>query len=126
MEKIRLVNGNTYNIEDGAMENLFSMFFASLSEPIPVIEDFTEENLAAVEFMVDDVVCGKYENKHLHHTSGYEVMETAEDGTETSAGWRVVFVLADVDMVAKRLAALEESQAVQDEAIVELAAIVAE
>ncbi len=117
MEKIRLSNGNTYEIEGGASEFYFTMMFGTLEEIIPVILDFTEENMSSVEFLVEtDQVCGEYKNKYL---------DRAEIIPQKDGSYRVGFVVANVDMVEKRLLNIESSQELQDEAIVELANIVA-
>ena len=87
MEKIRLKNGNTYGIEGGASENAVSMTFTTLAEAIPVIEDFTKDNLSKIEFLTEGgEVCGEYADKVL---SNAEVVQI--DG-----GHRLTFHLADV------------------------------
>lgn len=87
MEKIRLKNGNAYEIEGGASENAVSMTFATLTESIHVIEDFTKENLSKVEFLTEaGEVCGEYTDKALHNAEVVQI----------EGGHRVTFHLADV------------------------------
>lgn len=87
MEKIRLKNGNAYDIEGCASENAVSMTFTTLAESIPVIEDFTKENLSKVEFLTEaGEVCGTYIEKVL---SNAEVVRI-------EGGHRVIFHLTDV------------------------------
>ena len=87
MEKIRLANGNTYEIEGGASEHNCSMFFADLADAVVVIKDFTKENLAKVEFLAEGgEVCGTYEGKILGNA---QIVEA--DG-----GHRVVMNISDV------------------------------
>lgn len=94
MEKIRLVNGNAYDIEGGASEQSVSMIFATLTEAIPVIEDFTKENLAKVEFLTEaGEVCGVYTDKVLDHA----------DVVQIEGGHRVTFHIADVVPVADEI-----------------------
>ena len=118
MEKIRLANGNVYEIEGGATENDCSMMFDSLDDSIIVAKDFTEENLSKIEFLTDaNEVCGEYRNKRLANIISYIL----EDET-----YKVAFIFDNVDMVAKRLAALESSQEIQNVAIEDMAALVSE
>ena len=118
MDKIRLANGNVYEIESGATENDCSMIFDTLEDSIVVVKDFTEENLSRIEFLTElDEVCGEYMNKRLSNTITYVL----EDET-----YRVAFIFDNVDMMAKRIAALEASQEIQDVAIEDMATLVSE
>lgn len=94
MEKIRLANGNTYDIEGGASENNFSMVFDSLADATPVIESFTKENLAKVEFLTEGgEVCGVYTDKELD-IAGVSLHEN---------GIRVTYRLHDVQPEADEI-----------------------
>ena len=116
MDKIKLKNGSVYEIEVGATEHSVSMLFATIDESVPVVKEFNMPNMEVIEFLTaEDEVCGVYCYKCLKNTVGYVL----EDGT-----YRVVFVIGNVDMTEKRLAVLEESQNIQDEAIIELASLV--
>lgn len=87
MEKIRLKNGNTYEIEGGATEHSCIMTFDSMIKAAPVIEDFTAENMETVEFLTEaGEVCGVYENKELINAEVFE-----KDGKH-----HVVFNMQDV------------------------------
>ena len=73
MEKIRLANGNTYDIESGASEYFCSMIFEDLVDSVPIIKDFTKENMTKVEFLTEaGEVCGVYEDKILVNAEIYE------------------------------------------------------
>ena len=87
MEKIRLANGNTYDIESGASAYSCSMIFEDLADSVPIIKDFTKENMTKVEFLTEaGEVCGVYEDKELINA---EIVE--KDGKHL-----VVFHMQDV------------------------------
>ena len=115
MDKIRLANGNEYDIENNATQYYLSMIVDTLGESVPVVEEFTEENLKIVEFLSGEEVEAVYYDKKVINT----VNTRMEDGR-----YNVVFHLGDVDMMAKRLAALEANQMVLEEALIEVAALV--
>lgn len=87
MEKIRLSNGNTYEIEGGASEHNCSMFFADVAEAVVVIKDFTKENLEKIEFLTESgEVCGTFKGKIL----------SSANIVEADGGHRVVMNIEDV------------------------------
>lgn len=102
MEKIKLKDGKTYNIEAGAVSNQVTMVVSSLEEMTTRISTMTAENLEIYQILNDaDMVCSVYENKVVDHFEGKAIK-----GTEN---YRVIFYMVDIDMVAKRLKALEDT-----------------
>ena len=125
MHKIRLSNGTELNIEsvdDGCI--------AVVTEDLTIIDSYvkslTKENLVHAEVIDEnDAVILTLKDKHL----------TEFDGTQITGetNYIVCFRIADVYTLEERIAmleaenaALKESQEIQDEAIVELADIIAE
>lgn len=87
MEKIRLANGNTFEIEYGASEQKVSMLFDNAINAATVIEAFTKENLSKIEFLTEaGEVCGVYENKELG----------VADFEKSDEKWLVTFWLEEV------------------------------
>lgn len=112
MEKVVLKNGEEIEIVNGATENSITVE-ASTHEEIAAIADLlTEENLEEYKILNSaGLECATIENRYVE---SYIVYPTKG---------QVVFNIADVDMVAKRLAEMEVGQELQDEAIAELAAM---
>ena len=86
MEKIRLKNGNTYEIEGGATEQRCSMRVNSLSDAKRVIEDFAQSNMETMEFLSESGdVYGNYSNKRLDEARVKEV----------NGGYRLTLYMTD-------------------------------
>lgn len=121
-EKIVLKDGTVLAIENGACENCIQMTIQDLDELKGLDAKFTDENLESYTIQnAAGLTCATHENKHLVS----ELVEHVKDGIKIS------FNLADVDMVEKRLNALEAAQeginseqAIQDGAIADLGEIV--
>lgn len=116
MDKIKLVNGFSINIEDGATENNFTIKLDNTSEIGAILMEMVESNLAEVQFVHGEEICGEYTNKRFVNATTEE-----RDGV-----FYLTIHLASITPMEMRIKALEEGQEVQDEAIVELATIVAE
>lgn len=112
MEKVVLKDGTEVEIINGATENCITVEASTQEEIAAIVDLLTEENLEEYKILNSDgLECATIENKYLE---SYIVYPT---------NGQVVFNIADVDMVAKRLAELEAGQELQDEAIAELAAM---
>lgn len=115
MEKVVLKDGTEVEILDGATENSFSVLCSTDEEVAEIVDKLTEENLSEFKICNESgVECTTLMDKYV---KSYTV--NREENT-------VRFNLADVDTVLKRLAELEETQVLQDEAITELAEMAAE
>lgn len=115
MEKVVLKNGEEIEIINGATENCITVNCSTLEEMKNIAGTLTDENLESYKILNSEgLECCTIENKHLESIIIYP-----DKG-------QVQFNLADVNMVAKRLEALETGQEMQDEAITELAAMAAE
>ena len=114
MEKIKLKDGTEIEIMNGATENCITVKISTLEEVGVIADKLTDENLEEYKILNSSgLECCTLENKHLNSFTVYTDKELTQ------------FNLADVDMVAKRLEALESGQELQDEAIAELAAMAA-
>lgn len=121
-EKIVLRDGTVLEIENGASENLVHVPIQSLDDFKGLFQKFTEDNLE--KFSIQNaagLTCATLENKYLQEAG---VKQRKND-------YIVSLRLADVDMVEKRLAAIEAEQeatktgqAIQDGAIADLGEIV--
>lgn len=119
MEKIKLKNKMTLNIENGSTEHSIAVVVSNVSEITPYIEALTKENLERFEILNDnDLVTAVLSSKYLSSFSGVPVGD--------AGNYKITFYFENVDMIAERLAELEATQELQDEAITELAGIVAE
>lgn len=115
MEKVVLKDGTEIEIVNGATENCITMEYSTLEEVGAIADKLTDENLEEYKILNSTgLECATIENKHLESIIIYPDRGRAQ------------FNLSDVDMVVKRLEALEATQETQDEAITELAGIVAE
>lgn len=115
MEKVVLKNGTEIEILNGATENSFSVLCCTNEEVTEIVNKLTEENMSEYKILAEDgTECTTLADKYV---KSYTV--NTEENT-------VTFKLANVDMVLKRVTALEETQALQDEAITELAEMAAE
>lgn len=112
---MKLKDGTEIEIINGAVENCITVECSTLEEVGAIADQITDENLEEYKILNSaGLECATIENKHLESIIIYPDRGQAQ------------FNLADVDMVAKRLEALEATQETQDEAITELAGIVAE
>ena len=124
MEKIKLYDGTVFDIVSGSDEYV-NIIASSIDE---VVSCFTDDNLKYCEILADvneteaeveeetvaeEVVRAAFSNKHMKNFSAVAVDD----------GYDIVIALTDFDEVAERLAALEEAQNIQEEAIVELASL---
>lgn len=110
MEKVVLKDGTELQISNGATQNCITVECSTLEEVEVITEKLTEENLEEYKILNSSgLECCTIQNKHLESFTVYP-----------NTG-QVQFHLKDVDMVAKRLDALETTQEVQDMAITELA-----
>lgn len=110
MEKIKLKDGTEIEILGGATSNSVSVQYEQLADLDSCVNVLTEDNLEEFSILNESgEVCTTLTNKYL---SSISINPTDKVAT---------FYLANVDMIAKRLAALEATQEIQDEAIVELA-----
>lgn len=115
MEKVVLKDGTGLEIQNGATENTLTMQLTEENTLEKLVATMTEENLSEYKILTaSGVECTTIKNKYV---KSYTV--NTEENT-------VKFNLADVDTVSKRLAELEATQEMQDEAITELAAMAAE
>lgn len=114
MEKIKLKDGTEISIVNGATQNCITAKCSNLKEVEEVADKLTDENLEEYKILNSvGLECSTLENKHLNSITIYPDKGQAQ------------FHLVDVDMVAKRLEALETGQEMQDEAITELASMAA-
>lgn len=115
MEKMKLKDGTEIEIMNGAIENYITVVCNNMEEVGEIADNLTDENLEEYKILNSSgLECCTLENKHLESIIIYPDKGYAQ------------FNLTDVDMVAKRLEALETTQETQDEAITELAGIIAE
>lgn len=115
MEKIVLNDGTVLSIQNGATENSLTMPITGDNDLEKLISVMTEENLTKYKILNESgVECTTIFDKYV---------KTYTVNTEENT---VRFELSDVDALLKRLENLEASQADQDDAITELAEIVAE
>ena len=115
MNKIKLKNGTTYEINDGASIGRIEIpVQAGTTEEI--VSELNEKgNLDEVQFLKDDEVIGEYTDMKLALPCS---VETTDDGM------LVVFGLIEKSETEKRLDAIEAGQDIQDGAISELAEVV--
>lgn len=115
MEKMIFKDGTEQEICNGTSENCITVPYTEEAEVSGIVGNFTQENLKAFKILNEaGVECTTICNKKL---VSYTV--NAEEKT-------VKFNLKTVSDLEERLLKLETSQADQDDAITELAEIVAE
>lgn len=125
MHKIRLSNGTELNIES-VDDGCIAVIIDDLTIIDSYVKSLTKENLVHAEVIDEnDAVILTLKDKHLIEFDGTQIV-----GEEN---YIVCFRIADVYTLEERIAmleaenaALKESQEIQDEAIVELAGIIAE
>ena len=127
MDKIKLKDGTELNIEIGATESCIAVVTNDLTIVDTYVKSFTKDNLVKAEILDEDGnVILILKNKYLFGFDGTDVK--GEDDN-----YIVCFRLLDVYTLEERIAMLEAenaelkaSQEIQDEAIIELADIIAE
>lgn len=125
--KIKLKDGTELNIENGATGSCIAVVTENLTIIDSYVKALTKENLSYAEILDEEGnIVLTLKNKYLSDFDGTDVK--GEDGK-----YIVCFRLTDIYTLAERIAmleaenaALKESQEIQDEAIVELADIIAE
>lgn len=117
MEKLVLKDATEIQVEGGTTEKWFTQTVESLADAQAVIEVLTEDNLESFELQNEDgETLATIENKYF----------LSATITVVEGGYSVVYNLGNVDLIEKRLSALEASQEEQDEALVELAEMITE
>lgn len=118
MNKIRFKDGTEYQVKDGASINNIHLLIPSgeFEEVILIITK--TENLNTVEFLCDNVVTGEYSDMILVDPVGK--IEKTDDNLY------IVLNLREKTDIEKRLDAIENTQVIQDGAIVDLAVVVGE
>lgn len=115
IEKIVLKDGTEIEIENGAVENCIQVKLPDLDRFKDLYEKFSESNLESYKIQnAEGLTCATYENKYMKNA----LVEQTKDNIH------VAFNLADVDMVSKRLDALEAGKELQDGAIADLGDVV--
>lgn len=110
-EKIVLKDGTEIEIENGAIENCVQVMLPDLDNFKNLYVKFDESNLESYKILnAAGLTCATYENKYMKNA----LVERKEDGFLVSIN------LADVNMLEKRVIALEAGQDVQDGAIDDL------
>ena len=118
MDKIKLVDGTTIDIEDGASLNNVTHIATNEANAIFVCEKITPENVATLQFLHDDAVTGDYQGVMIAEPT------TRENGDGETVIVRMHFrEKTDVEL---RLDALEEGQTVQDGAIEDIGAVLSD
>lgn len=108
---LKLTDGTTIEIEDGARLDLIIHISETEADALTVCKALTSENVRHVEFMKPDAAepYGVYDDIVLETTPTRSINE---DGTIT-----VIISLREKTDIEKRLDALDESQETQNEAI---------
>lgn len=125
MTKIKLVDGTILNVES-VTNDCIAIIMADLVAIATYADAFTKENLATAEVIdKNDEVVSTLKDKYVTNFDGTQII-----GEEN---YIVCFRIADIYTLEEQIAmleaenaALKESQEIQDEAIVELAGIIAE
>lgn len=116
-EKVILKDGTDLQIENGASERSITVIAGTWEEIGTIYGRLTEANLEEYKVLnADGLTCATLTNKYMRSANVSTV----------DAGYQLVFNIADVDMLAKQVAALQESQTIQDGAIGDLGTIVSE
>ena len=126
MQKIKVYEGTELNVENGASNSCISIITGDLTIVDAYVKALTKENLShAVITNEEGNVTSNIKDKYLYGFDGNQVIESTD--------YIVCSRLADVYTLEERIAmleaeneALKASQEIQDEAIVELADIIAE
>lgn len=119
MDKIIFKNA-TIEIEESSGAETFVITFASLTQFNEVIQKLSPENLEAYQVQNQEgLTVANPTNKECLHVG---INLTWEGGAVTKV--RATFHISDVDMIAKTIKELQESQAVQDGAIEDVGAVI--
>ena len=106
MQKMKLVDGTSYEIEDGASIGSVVIPLESRDQIREILDRMEDGNLAELQFLTEaDEVCGIYLNQHLDHA--------------IVSGPSLILCFRERDETAQRLDEL-------DAAVVELAGMIAE
>lgn len=115
MEKVVLKDGTEIEICDGAAENCIAVPFTEETEVAGIVGNFTPENLKKFKiYNASGVLCTTITNKKVKSYT-----TNLEENT-------VTLNLEDVSELENRVAELETTQELQDEAITELASMAEE
>lgn len=118
MDKIKLVDGTTIDIEDGASLADITHIAANEADAIFVCEKITPENVSTLQFLHGDDVTGDYQGIMISEAT------TRENGDGETVIVRMHFrEKTDLEM---RVGALEESQEVQDGAIEDIGMVLSD
>lgn len=97
MEKIKLNDGTVIAIQSGCAESTIDIVSETVDETIAL---FTDSNLERYEILTEnDDVCAIYTKKHMQRFSAVLVDDT----------FLITIHLTDIDEMAERVAALEET-----------------
>lgn len=118
MDKIKLVDGTTIDIEDGASLSNVTHIANNEADAIFVCEKITPENVTSLQFLHDDAVTGDYQGIMISEPA------TRENGDGETVIVRMHFrEKTDLEM---RVDALKESQEVQDGAIEDIGMVLSD
>lgn len=118
MDKIKLVDGTTIDIEDGASLSNVTHIANNEADAIFVCEKVTPENVTSLQFIHDDAVTGDYQGIMISEPT------TRENGDGETVIVRMHFrEKSDLEM---RVDALEQSQDVQDGAIEDIGTVLSD
>lgn len=118
MDKIKLVDGTTIDIEDGASLNNVTHIANNEANAMFVCGKITPENVSTLQFLHGDAVTGDYQGVMIAEPT------TRENGDGETVIVRMHFrEKTDLEM---RMDALEESQEVQDGAIEDIGMVLSD
>ena len=118
MDKIKLVDGTTIDIEDGASLSNVTHIATNEANAMFVCGKVTPENVSTLQFLHDDAVTGDYQGVMIAKPT------TRESGDGETVIVRMHFrEKSDLEM---RMDALEESQEVQDGAIEDIGMVLSD
>ena len=118
MDKIKLVDGTTIDIEDGASLADITHIATNEANAMFVCGKVTADNVSHLEFLHDDAVTGQYDGIVIASPT------TREDGENGAVIVRMHF--REKTEMEKRMDALEQSQDVQDGAIEDIGAVLSD
>ena len=118
MDKIKLVDGTTIDIEEGASLGEVTHIASNEANALFVCGKVTPENVTHLDFLHGDAVTGSYDHVIIAAPT------TREDGEGETVIVRMHF--REKTEMEKRMDALEVSQEIQDGALEDLGAAVSE
>lgn len=118
-----LANGDQIEIEDGGSLGNITHISETEADASATIAKITRENVSHVQFLKDGNVYGEYENMILAYRP---IRQEEEVDGQLTGRILVMFSLREQTDVELRLSALEDSQALQDGAIEDIADVVSE